>query len=179
MRIKDLIPWRQSKDESSKSDEIRTDIVRREADNNSLKPLQSELNSVFDRFFERFERPLMGRNLANLNDFGRPSIDVSETDDAITVSADLPGLDENDIDISLSRDVLTLRGERSEKREDKRKGYVVHERSFGSFFRTVPLPAGLDHDNVNAEFKNGVLNITLPKTEDARQASRKIKIKAV
>lgn len=177
MRIKDLIPWSQSKEESSGPNEPGTDIVRHEADNNnSLAPLQNELNSVFDRFFERFDRPFRNGGLAGIAGAGRPSIDISETDDAVTISADLPGLEEKDIDVSLSGDVLTLRGERSERREDKGKGYVVHERSYGSFFRSIPLPAGLDHDKVKAEFRNGVLDIELPKTADARRATRKIEI---
>jgi HSP20 family protein len=102
---------------------------------------------------------------------------VSETDKEIKVSAELPGMDDKDIDVSLTRDALTIKGEKKEEKEDKGKDYYKMERSYGSFTRSIPLPVEVDTDKVQATFKKGVLEITLPKTAKAIQETKKIPIK--
>lgn len=136
--------------------------------------LRREIDSIFDRFFRGFElEPFRGR-------FGAfsPSIDVKESDKEISVSAELPGMDEKDIDVSLTRDSLTIKGEKKEEKEEKGKDYYRMERSFGSFSRTIPLPAEVDLDKAKAEFKKGVLTVTLPKSEKALKETKKIPVKA-
>jgi HSP20 family protein len=103
---------------------------------------------------------------------------VSETDKEIKVSAELPGMDEKDIDVSLTRDSLTIKGEKKQETEDKGEDYYRMERSYGSFTRSIPLPIEVDTDKVQATFKKGVLEITLPKTARAIQETRKIPVKA-
>jgi HSP20 family protein len=135
---------------------------------------RQEMNSLFDNFFRGFElEPFKGR-------FGAfsPSVDVKESDKDISVTAELPGLDDKDIDVSLSRDSLTIKGEKKEEKEEKGKDYYRMERSFGSFTRTIPLPAEIDVDKVKAEFKKGLLTVTLPKSEKAIKEKKKISVKA-
>ena len=136
--------------------------------------LRQEMNTLFDNFFRGFElEPFKGR-------FGAfsPSIDVKESDKDISVTAELPGLDDKDIHVSLSGDSLTIKGEKKEEKEEKGKDYYRMERSFGSFSRTIPLPAEIDVDKVKAEFKKGLLTVTLPKSEKAIKEKKKISVKA-
>jgi HSP20 family protein len=138
---------------------------------------QREMNKLFDDFFGGFQlspwAPLERRLAAAFI----PHVDVSETDKDIKVSAELPGMDEKDIDVSVTRDTLTIKGEKKEEKEDKGKDYYKMERSYGSFTRSVPLPVEVDTDKVQATFKKGVLEITLPKTAKAIQETKKIPIK--
>lgn len=148
--------------------------VKREEDNNPFAVLQQEMNSLFDNFFRGFDtEPLFRGKTGGFT----PQIDVSENDKEIRVSAELPGMDEKDIDVSINRDSLTIRGEKKEEKEDKGKDYYRMERSFGSFTRTVPLPVEVDIDKVDAKFKKGVLTVTLPKTAKALEETKKISVK--
>lgn len=155
-----------------------TDIeVRREWES-PFTSLQREMNRLFDNF-------LGGPTLSPWAPFERgpagafiPRVDVSETDREIKVSAELPGLDENDIDVSLTRDTLTIKGEKKEEKEEKGTDYYRMERSYGSFSRSIPLPVEVDTDKVEATFKKGVLHVTLPKTESAIEKTKKIPVKA-
>ncbi len=143
-------------------------------EDNPFAMLRREMDSMFDNFFRGFElEPFEGR----IGTFA-PRIDVSETDREITVSAELPGLDEKDIDVSLSDDMLTIKGEKKDEKEDKGKDYYRMERSYGSFSRTIPLPVEVQADKVDATFKKGVLTVTLPKSEQAVKAAKKVTIKA-
>ncbi|GLS28456.1 Hsp20/alpha crystallin family protein [Mesorhizobium albiziae] len=91
---------------------------------------------------------------------------------------ELPGIDQEDVDVSLTDRALTIKGEKKSEREESRKGYHVSERSYGSFYRSIPLPSGVDTDKANAEFKNGVLTVSLPKTREALSRGKKIEVKA-
>jgi HSP20 family protein len=108
-----------------------------------------------------------------------PKIDVAESKDAIVVTAELPGVEEKDIDVTLSDDVLTIRGEKRTERdkEDKDKNWHVVERSYGSFSRAIPLPFDADPAKVEAKFDKGVLHIHLPKPAEVAQKQQKIEIK--
>jgi HSP20 family protein len=107
-----------------------------------------------------------------------PAIDFSEDDKAYHIAAELPGMTEKDIDVSLSGDTLTIRGEKRDEREEKTKNYHLSERRYGSFQRSFTVPAGVDRDNIDASFSAGVLKLTLPKTADAVKQQRKIEVKA-
>jgi HSP20 family protein len=106
-----------------------------------------------------------------------PMVDVSETEDEVRVKAELPGLEPNDLDISLDRDHLILKGEKKEEREKKEKGYYVAERSFGAFYRTIQLPSEVDPQKIEASFKNGVLDLKMGKQEEAKKRITHIEIK--
>lgn len=107
-----------------------------------------------------------------------PAVDIVEKDDAYEVSAELPGMDEKNVEVKLANDVLTIRGEKQDEKEEKRKDYYLHERHFGSFERSFAVPEGVDADKIAASFKKGVLTVTLPKKPEARKPVKKIEVKA-
>ncbi|MDA8020454.1 MAG: Hsp20/alpha crystallin family protein [Thermoanaerobaculia bacterium] len=130
--------------------------------------------SFVDRFFNEVGFPA-GENGADTSDRWLPPVDIQETDDAFVVSADLPGLSKDDIDISLEDGVLTLAGERKFSNEETEgKTFRRIERSYGSFRRSFTLPQGVDAKKVNAKFTDGELHLTLPKSATAKP--RKITI---
>ena len=146
--------------------------VKRE-EQNPFSLLRREMDSLFDNFYRGFDiEPFEG----HLGAFS-PSVDVTENDKEIKISAELPGMDEKDIDVSLQIDMLTIKGEKKEEKEDKGKDYYKMERSYGSFSRTIPLPVEVETDKVVASFKQGVLSITLPKTAKAVAETKKIAVK--
>jgi HSP20 family protein len=104
------------------------------------------------------------------------AVDMIEHDDEIVLRADLPGLDEKDIEVTVQDGTLTIRGERKEEKEEKKEDYYYSERSYGAFSRTLPLPATVEADKVKATFKKGVLDVHLPKAKEAK--GKKIEIKA-
>jgi HSP20 family protein len=107
-----------------------------------------------------------------------PAVDVTESDKAYEITAELPGLDEKNIEVNVANGGLTIRGEKKEEKEEKQKDYYVSERRYGSFERYFSLPEGVDADKIQASFKNGVLKVTLPKTAEAQKPAKKIEVKA-
>lgn len=107
-----------------------------------------------------------------------PHLDVSETDEAIDVMVEIPGMSQKDISVSLTGGVLTIQGEKRMEKEDKRKNFYRMERSYGTFHRNVTLPCEVDPEKVQATYKDGVLGISLSKSKAAKQSSRKIDVKA-
>ncbi|MBS1992109.1 MAG: Hsp20/alpha crystallin family protein [Cyanobacteria bacterium SZAS LIN-3] len=145
--------------------------------------LQTEVNRLFDDFFRATEMPVFGRSfgLTPFSALGEtsltPRIDFHETDKELKISAELPGLNENEIDVSLSRDLLTISGEKKQESEQNVKGWYRMERSYGAFTRSIPLPCDVDQDSCKASFKNGVLVVTLTKTPQAQSHTKCIPIK--
>ncbi|MGZ5872807.1 MAG: Hsp20/alpha crystallin family protein [Bradyrhizobium sp.] len=144
------------------------------AASNPLSVLQQEI----DRLFEGFSRGFAGfptfptfpsRELM-------PSMDLSETDKEIEITTELPGLEEKDIQLNVADNVLTIRGEKKNEREETKKDYHLVERSYGSFTRSVQLPDGVNADNIKAVMSKGVLKVTVPKPAPAQ--TKKIDIKA-
>jgi HSP20 family protein len=127
-----------------------------------------------DRLFERFlgERP--GMDLPALG--WSPRLDLSETKDSITVKAELPGLEAKDLEISMSGNTLTIKGEKKQEKEEKDEHRHVVERAYGAFARVVELPAPVAPEKVKAAFRSGVLTITLPKTDEAKRKAIPIKV---
>ena len=140
--------------------------------------LQREMNRLFDDFFGGTQwSPWTTFERGNVEAF-TPRVDVSESDKEIKISAELPGMDENDIDVSLTRDTLTIKGEKKEDKEDKGKDYYRVERSYGLFTRSIPLPVDVNTDKVEATFKKGILYVTLPKAVSAIQKTKKVPVKS-
>ena len=165
MNIRDLIPWNWGK---------RQVPVRREQ-SQPLQSLQNDINRAFDSFWRGFDLPWPPTSSAW--SISMPSVDVSESDKEIEVTAELPGIDEKDIDISLAEGVLTIRGEKKSEVEKKEKDYYLQERTFGSIERVVPLPDTIDLDSPNATFKNGVLTVKLAKNPEAAAATKRITVR--
>lgn len=134
----------------------------------TISSLQNEMNRMMDRIFREGSLTETGMWL--------PPIDLSETNDKITVKAEIPGIDSKDIDISIQENTLFLKGEKREEKEEKGKNYYRIERQYGSFSRSVVLPATVDTDKVTAECKNGVLEITLQKKEEVKPKQISIKV---
>jgi HSP20 family protein len=108
-----------------------------------------------------------------------PSINVTESEKALVVTAELPGLDEENVELSLSHDTLTIKGEKKQENEEKGHEFYRLERSYGAFSRRIPLPGGVvDMDRVTAKFEKGILHINLPKLETAQALSRRIPVKS-
>lgn len=139
------------------------------------------LHRQIDRVFEDFARGLPSLTMPGEAAEGvrlSPRIDVSETDKAIEITAELPGVEEKDVDVSLSDNRLTIKGEKKSEREEKEKSYHLLERSYGAFERTIAIPFDIDSDKVEAQFEKGVLKVTLPKPPETKARSRKIAIKS-
>ena len=105
-------------------------------------------------------------------------MDVAEKDDEYEISAELPGLDEKEVEVKVANRTLTIKGEKKEEKEERQKDYYLSERRFGSFQRSFQLPEGIDAGRIEANFAKGVLTVKLPKTTEAKQAERKISVQA-
>lgn len=105
-----------------------------------------------------------------------PRLDVSENDKEIEITADLPGLEKQDIDVSIEDDLLTIKGERKQEKEEKGKQYHSIERRFGAFYRSLRLPAEVKTDKINASFKDGVLKVKIPKVKSSKKKVKQIEV---
>ncbi|MCC6779072.1 MAG: Hsp20/alpha crystallin family protein [Hyphomicrobiales bacterium] len=149
-------------------------------------PFES-LRREVDRLFQDFQLGprSFGRGLFDTEPFWRgelsfgkaPAVDVVDKEKGYEITAELPGLDESNVDVKFSDGVLTIKGEKKEEKEEKKKDYYVSERRYGSFERSFRVPDGVDADKIEASFKNGVLTVTLPKTPEAQKTEKKIAIK--
>jgi len=133
-----------------------------------LDTFRRNVDKLFDDFFFLTPTSLFK------NDW-EPTVDVEEDDKSIRVKAEIPGIDEKDLEVKIEDNILTLSGEKKEEREEKNKNYIFSERKFGSFSRSISLPEGIKTDKINATFKKGVLNIEIPK--DETKEAKKIAIK--
>jgi HSP20 family protein len=136
-----------------------------------LERMRREMDRLWDSFFE--ERPQ--RKIEEFGEWG-PSLDLSETKNDLIVKAEVPGIDPKDIDISLNKDILTIKGEKKQEKEEKEENYHFIERSYGAFARSIRLPRDVQTDKINASYKNGVLRVTLPKSEEAKKKEIRIKV---
>lgn len=136
-------------------------------DANPLAMLQQEM----DRLFDGFSKSLTGLSSRTL----MPSMDLAETEKEIELTAELPGMEEKDVQLNVVDNQLTIRGEKKNQREEKEKDYHLVERNYGSFVRTVDLPPGVDLDSIKAVMSKGVLKVTVPKPAPAQ--AKKIEVK--
>ena len=166
MAIRDLIPW--SRQENRLPAPVNG---ARESETHPLLSLHREMNRLFDDVFRGFALT----NTAPLLDSKRnwPRVEIAETDDAMTISAELPGLTEKDVQVDIVDGVLSIRGERRAERSDE--GRYFTERFYGSFERQIPLE-NVEQDKVRAEFRNGLLTVTLPKSAPPSRNVKRIAI---
>ncbi len=168
MSVRDLIPW--GRDSGSRAPGIFGNDR-----GNPLASFHREVDRLFDEVFRGFDSrlPAMG----GMSSFGAnwPSVEVSDGEKEIRVTAEVPGLGEKDIEVLLEDGVLTLKGEKKSETEDKGRNFS--ERFYGRFERRIPLGYEVEEDMVDARFKNGILTVTLPKTAKAQSQTRKIEIK--
>jgi HSP20 family protein len=133
-----------------------------------LTAIRDEMNRIWNRFFREGTLELFRGEWA-------PALDVSETKDSIVVKAEIPGMDAKNIDISLSGDILTIKGEKKQEKEEKGENYHLVERSYGSFYRSIRLPHEVQGDKITAKCKDGILKIDMPKSEKTKAIEIKIK----
>jgi len=157
-----LIPWRNKQQSLSETGSAEPALSR----------FRTEVDSLLERFFRD---PWDFGDLPGKRSAWGPRMDLAESEDAVTVKAELPGVDSKDIDINVTGNLLTIRGEKRQDREEKDKDYHYIERQSGSFCRTVTLPVAVDPERVTAEFRNGVLTVSLPKHPQAKP--RRITVK--
>lgn len=138
--------------------------------------LRREMDRLFDDAFRSFGFGF--EPAASAASIWAPNIDLRETDNGIEIAAELPGVDPKDVELSIADGVLTIRGEKKIDRKDEREGWHVMERSHGTFVRSIALPMEVDESKANAEFRNGVLQVTLPAAPNAERKVHKIKVKA-
>ncbi len=149
-----------------------------------FESLRREVDRLFEDFRGGWNLPF-ARTSFDVEPFWRsemswgktPAVDVVEKDKAYEITAELPGLEERNIDVKFSDGVLTITGEKKEEKEEKKKDYYLSERRYGSFQRSFTVPAGVDTDKIEANFKNGILTVSLPKTAQAQKSEKKIEIK--
>lgn len=141
-----------------------------------LSAMRAEMDRVFDSFLGRSFGGLPSLSRSGWGDMLAPSIDLRESDKEFIVEAELPGINEKDIEVSLTHGVLTLKGEKKSEREEKKENYHLMERSYGSFHRSFQLGDAVDPDKVSATFDKGVLKVTLAKRAEAAKAEKKIPI---
>lgn len=165
MSVRDLIPWGRSNS--------RAPAPYREEDRSPFLSLHREMNRVFDDFFRDFDMRLPTMGNAGLSAVW-PQIELAETGKEITVTAELPGMDEKDVQLLVEDGMLTLKGEKRSETEDKDR--QVSERYYGRFERHIPLGTEIQPDKAEARFKNGVLTVTLPKNPEAQPKAKRIAI---
>ncbi len=148
-----------------------------------FESLRREIDRLFDDFDGGFRRsrgsvfdlaPFWGRESTR---FAAPAVDFTDTEKAYEITAELPGIDEKNVDVKVANGVLTIKGEKQEDKEEKKKDYYLRERNFGSFERSFQVPDGVDTDKIDASFKKGVLTVTLPKKPEALKGAKKIDVK--
>ena len=149
-----LVPWKRTESERP------------------LLALQREMNSLFDDFFGRDLLPEPFRGMGGW----RPALDLSETENAVVVKVELPGIEPKQVDVSLVGNVLRVSGEKKAEKEEKTRSFHRVERSYGAFERSVALPCDVNADKVDARFKDGVLTVELPKVAEAKGRSFKVKV---
>jgi len=151
-----------------------------------FESLRREVERLFDEFDRSLWRSPFRRSTFDLEPVWRrelswsavPAVDIVEKDNAYEITAELPGMDEKDIEVKITNGGLTIKGEKQEEKEEKKKDYYLHERHFGSFERSFAVPESVDADKIEAHFKKGVLTVTLPKKPEAQKAEKKIQVKA-
>jgi HSP20 family protein len=136
---------------------------------NGIDRFRNEMNNFFDDF-------LSFKPLSLYDNDWSPSMDVIDGEKSINVKADLPGLDQKDIELTIENGVLTISGQKSEEKRDETKNYLVSERRFGSFVRSIRLPIGIRHEDISAEFKDGVLSVEIPKDEKIQPKKIDVKV---
>jgi HSP20 family protein len=166
MKITDLVPWRGP----------GRDVAARSAATDPVHALQLDVDRAFNHFWRMVLNPF-----ASVGSFAQTEsvrVDVSDDGRTITVTAELPGMSEADVEVLVNDGQLTIRGEKKSEREGEENGVLVKERVYGTIERTVPLPVGIDAGAAKATFSNGVLTIVIPRSADARTEARRIPVQA-
>lgn len=173
MRVSDLIPWKSGRSSATPA----TSTTSASSERDPIAALQNDINRAFDNFLLPLPLPFSGWPASLLSSGSGVQVDVAENDKEVKVTAELPGLEEGDLDLRVSEGMLVLAGEKKADREVDENGYLLRERTFGRIERTIPLPEGIDADQAQASFKRGVLTVTIPKTAEAQIGAKRIPVR--
>jgi HSP20 family protein len=168
MPISDLLPWNREKEKYALQKRDEFDPL----------DMQREMNQMIETFFEAPFTPAHMRRWLDEDTSFTPRVDVSESETEISIRADLPGMEEKDIHLTVESNTLTISGEKQMEKEEKERTFHRVERRFGSFTRTIGLPESMDYERIHASFKNGVLTVKIPKPESTVTQRKRIPIKA-
>lgn len=177
------------KTEAAKAQGSSTDVERRAQAPGDVNPLAfmrrfaGEMDHLFEEYGLRMPsffgrgREMLLRETGLIPAEWSPRVDVSEKEGKFVVRADLPGLSKDDVQVELTGDMLAIRGKRKHEKSEERKGYSYSECSYGSFYRAVPLPEGVDSSKATAEFQNGVLEVVMPSQHRTEAQPRRLEIR--
>jgi len=170
-----LTPWNWFKKEEEHTPKTSTTLpISREY---PLGRLHQEIDHLFDNFFRRSSLPSLQRGDDTwMGGLMLPRVDIAEEKNTYTITVEVPGVEEKDIDLTIADGTLTIRGEKRYEKEDHDRQYHRVERSYGHFQRVISLPTDAREDAIEAKFKNGILTLTIPKTQQAQSTGRKIPI---
>ena len=185
MDLKKIAPWNWFKDEENEhtaqmpvSSDGKVEVSANPS--NSVNLLHRDMNDLFSRFLHGYGITAPGMEKffqGSLADgLLRPMVDINASDKDYSITIEIPGIEHEDVKLEISNNILTVRGEKRQKKEDKNKNYYRMERSYGAFQRTLSLPEDADQDNVNASFTNGVLTIVMPRKVVPRKETKQIQI---
>lgn len=163
MKLGSLVPWRERSEPA-----IRDDVY------DPVSAFRRDVDRMFDNFFSDFGVPTLRSGSASVT----PTIDATETDKDFVITAELPGLDEKDFEVTLTGDLLTIKGEKKSEHEERNGGSYYSERRFGSFSRSLRLPFEVKDRNIDATYKKGVLTVRVPKPAEAQTVAKRIEVKA-
>lgn len=169
MNVRDLMPW-------TRNGNHHVPSLFHEDERSPFYSLHRDMNRLFDDFFHTLDTRLPAFAPLSSLSAGWPSVEIAETEKEVTVTVEVPGLDEKDVEILLDNGVLTLKGEKRSETADKDKQFS--ERFYGRFERRIPLGLEIDEDKIEASFKNGVLSVVLPKSAKAQSQVKRIAIKS-
>ncbi len=156
-----LIRWSPMRDLTPRNTDLATD----------LSHFHREMNRMLDTFFRGG-----AVDDGSFGSFWTPAVDITESEDAYLVGVELPGLTKDDVKITMENNVLTIHGEKKQEKEEKREDYHRSERTYGSFQRSFTLPSSVKSDKIEAQYKNGILTVTLPKVEEAKPKAIEVKV---
>jgi HSP20 family protein len=168
-----------------KTEEKKADRPAAPVEWRPFENLKREVDKLFEDFGVSSWRHPFGRSTFEVEPFWRaelglakaPAVDIVDKEQSYEITAELPGMDISNIEVKFADGTLTIKGEKSEEKEEKKKDYYLSERRYGSFQRSFRVPDGVDADKIEANFKNGVLKLSLPKTAEAKKSEKKIAIK--
>lgn len=163
MKLGSLVPGRERPEPA-----IRDDAY------DPFTAFRRDVDRMFDNFFSDFGVPTLRSGSVSIT----PTIDATETDNDVVITAELPGLDEKDFDVTLTGDLLTIKGEKKSEHEESNGGSYYRERRFGSFSRSLRLPFEVKDGNIDATYKKGVLTVRVPKPAEAQAEVKRIEVKA-
>lgn len=170
MPISDMMPWKRDGEQQAP--------VKKESRRDAMLDLRQEMNQLFEEFLNSSPMAMspFSEETSLAGDFV-PHMDIKESEKEITVAAELPGIEAEDIDISITGNTLTIKGEKKHEKEEKGERYYRSERSYGSFQRSIPLPDSIQEDKIEATYQKGVLNVSLPKQPGSGKGTKRIEIK--